>query len=436
MDNDEQALDSAQEKLLAGDREGAMKIATALLEQDEARLDAAWLLTEALASDRAMVAVDAARRLVDAYTRRGDLPMAIVGARAAGAAGADVEVLHAELAEVFGKGSARVADVAPAPPPLPGAAPALDELAKLAGDALLDRAEQALESFLMFEDPVAERAKVPALPLFGALEAEPLAKLMAAFEVKSYGRGAEVFSAGERGNHAYVVVRGQLEVVRGAGEDETLLAVLGPGAIFGEMALVSDAPRAAGVRAKEPTILLVVARDALESVAKDAPVVGTELSGFCRNRMVSNLMRHGALLRSVDPAKRPELMRRFKTRYVEAGEVLLEEGSESAGLFLIASGAVEVLSQDADGDQIRVAELGPGDVVGEISLVLRRPANATVRAIHRTVALELLREEFQEILREHPTLLGELYQTATERDEETRSVVAMEALDVEDVVLL
>ena len=40
------------------------------------------------------------------------------------------------------------------------------------------------------------------------------------------------------------------------------------------------------------------------------------------------------------------------------------------------------------------------------------------------------------MIREHPTLLSELYQTATERDEVTRSVVAMEALDVEDIVLL
>jgi cAMP-dependent protein kinase regulator len=75
-------------------------------------------------------------------------------------------------------------------------------------------------------------------------------------------------------------------------------------------------------------------------------------------------------------------------------------------------------------------------VVGEISLLLRRPATADVHAIHRTVALELTRERFQAAIREHTTLLSELYELATQRDEETRSVVAQEALDVEDVVLL
>jgi cAMP-dependent protein kinase regulator len=97
---------------------------------------------------------------------------------------------------------------------------------------------------------------------------------------------------------------------------------------------------------------------------------------------------------------------------------------------------VEVVGKDADGDELRIAELGPGDVVGEISLVLRRPANATVRALHPTVALELTRDELHKVIKAHPTLLAQLYELATQREEETRSVVAQEAFDVEDVVLL
>jgi CRP-like cAMP-binding protein len=91
---------------------------------------------------------------------------------------------------------------------------------------------------------------------------------------------------------------------------------------------------------------------------------------------------------------------------------------------------------DGDGDRVVLAQLGPGDVVGEISLVLRRPATADVVAAHTTVALALTQERFQAAIKEHPALLGELYELATRREEETRSVVAQEALDVSDVVLL
>jgi cAMP-dependent protein kinase regulator len=75
-------------------------------------------------------------------------------------------------------------------------------------------------------------------------------------------------------------------------------------------------------------------------------------------------------------------------------------------------------------------------VVGEISLVLRRPATADVVAVHTTVALELTRDAFHAAIREHPGLLQQLYEVATSREEETRSVVAREALDVSDNVLL
>jgi len=116
--------------------------------------------------------------------------------------------------------------------------------------------------------------------------------------------------------------------------------------------------------------------------------------------------------------------------------VVLRKGEEAAGLLLIATGGVLVSSQDSEGDRIVLAELGPGDVVGEISLVLRKPASADVVAEHPTVALELKRDEFMDAIRRHPALLAELYELATKREEETRSVVAQEALDVDDIVLV
>jgi CRP-like cAMP-binding protein len=59
-----------------------------------------------------------------------------------------------------------------------------------------------------------------------------------------------------------------------------------------------------------------------------------------------------------------------------------------------------------------------------------------VVARHPTVALRLARERFQQAIEEHPGLLGQLYDLATRRDDETRSVVAQQALDADDVVLL
>jgi len=415
------ALDEAWAAWVDGRADDAIRGALAILEADPSQDPAAALLATALAAEDDAHR-GAASSLVDVFIDRGDLPRAVALAKVAGD-GLD------RVAEAFGEGSARVADVPVQPPPLP---PKSVERPTEAGAALRARAAQRLA-----ERPAAAgERRVARYPLFGDLAPPALEALLEAFEVRALPAGAVVVGEGDEGAEAFVVVRGHLDASRGQGEGATVLAHLGPGAIFGEMALVSGAPRAASVTANEPVQLLVGAVDALEAAAKASPVIGAQLSAFCRARMVSNLVRHSQILGAVEPAERDSLVGRFSPVTFEAGDALVTREQESDGLFLIASGRVRVTHPDEDGDELVVAELGPGDVVGEIGLVLRRPATADVVATHHTVALRLTRDEFQDAIKEHPGLLGELYDLATKRDEETQTVVAQEALDVEDVILL
>jgi hypothetical protein len=62
--------------------------------------------------------------------------------------------------------------------------------------------------------------------------------------------GEVIFRQGDHGDLVYTIVRGEVEVIREEENgDERLLARMGPGEYFGEMALISDAPRTATVRA-------------------------------------------------------------------------------------------------------------------------------------------------------------------------------------------
>ncbi len=437
-------LDRAWAHAFAGENEDALRAGIAMVEADPLQLQAVLVLAHALVAEgRTFAVADAAEKLADAYVRRGDLPSAVVAAKLADDAGGEGGKVRRRIAEVFGKGSKRIADVAPVPPALPGTPTVDAKLAALKDAPLFERAEKALATFVRAKD-VVEDGEVPALPLFSALAPKPLARLLGAMSVRALVTGERAIEQATEGNEAFVVVHGILRAERvpmkadraTMSEPPTVLAVLGPGAIVGEMALVSDAPRAAAVIAQEPCEVLVIGRPELEAIAKDEPAIGHELGEFCRARMIANLVRHSIILRAVPPADREALMSRFATKTFAPGETLVAEGSESQGLFVIASGTVRVTKKDADGETMVLAELGPGDVVGEIGIVLRRPATATVRALSAAVAMELTRAGFAEAIREHPTLLGELYQLATEREEETRSVVGQEVLDVGDVVLL
>lgn len=432
------SLDRAWALRLGGDGEGALRLAASILLQNPAELGAGALCVRLLLdADRAVAAGEVCDALVARYTARGDLPGACYAANLALEAGGYTPEALRTIASAFGKGSPRLSDGAVKPPPFPSEVQVAPHFAKVSGEALLDAVEKALAHFKAQKPADTLDGPLPKLPLFSELPAEVLQRFLGALEVRELAAGRYLAQEGEPGDEAFILVRGLLNVVRGVGgPSPALLASLGPGAIFGEMALVSAAPRAASVVAVEPAVVLSISRPHLEGLSTQDPAIGRELGAFCHRRMVSNLMRHSAVLSAVSPAERGTLMARFRPHHFATGDRLVRNGEPNASLLLIASGTVEVRSVDGDGDRVVIAQLGPGEVVGEISLVLRRPATADVVALHPTVALELTATEFQDAIRSHPELLRELYELALHRDDETRSVVAQQALDVSDVVLV
>lgn len=86
--------------------------------------------------------------------------------------------------------------------------------------------------------------------------------------------GETILVEGEMGNNAYLIQSGQVEVFSKSNDREIILGQMGPGQIFGEMALVFDAPRSASVRATEHCNLIVVTRAVLkEKIARSDSTV-------------------------------------------------------------------------------------------------------------------------------------------------------------------
>jgi sigma-B regulation protein RsbU (phosphoserine phosphatase) len=75
----------------------------------------------------------------------------------------------------------------------------------------------------------------------------------------------------------YVVVEGQVEIVKSLGEDEVQLDVRGPGGFFGEMALIESAPRSATVRTLEPCRLLEVDEAVFDQLLANNPVAALDM---------------------------------------------------------------------------------------------------------------------------------------------------------------
>ncbi len=76
--------------------------------------------------------------------------------------------------------------------------------------------------------------------------------------------GTVIVSEGDPGEHAYIVTRGHCEVYRTIGGERQVLRRLGPGAVFGETAILGSAPRMASVVALTDVTTLVLTRELLE----------------------------------------------------------------------------------------------------------------------------------------------------------------------------
>lgn len=100
-------------------------------------------------------------------------------------------------------------------------------------------------------------AVISSSPLFEMLSSSELAHLAELAEQRRYTAGEPVFEEGELGDSLYVIVQGEVEVVRrdGAGEARPL-SVLGPPSFFGEMSVIDKEYRSATVRARTEAVLL------------------------------------------------------------------------------------------------------------------------------------------------------------------------------------
>ena len=99
------------------------------------------------------------------------------------------------------------------------------------------------------------------IPLFTGLSPDDLARLSQLIEVVDLAAGEELFTEGSRGDRAFVIKAGVIEILKAAPEGDILLDTHGPGVIIGEMALLHDLPRNATARARSDSILLAISRE-------------------------------------------------------------------------------------------------------------------------------------------------------------------------------
>ena len=111
-----------------------------------------------------------------------------------------------------------------------------------------------------------------------------------------------------------------------------------------------------------------------------------------------------------DARRRAALTEWFARRDVQAGEILVEQGAPSDGLYVVASGSLTAWLEQPEGGPIRLESVGPGRVLGELGFFLGTTRSASVVADEESIVCCLSREAFERMRVEAPDAALALHQ--------------------------
>jgi cAMP-dependent protein kinase regulator len=127
----------------------------------------------------------------------------------------------------------------------------------------------------------------------------------------------------------------------------------------------------------------------------------------------SELAPSGGITPALDKAP-AALVGRFEFRDLAPGTSLITQGEAVSTLLVVLAGGCDVVFHEG-GAERPVALLGPGDLVGAVSLLERKPADVSVRTRTRVWALAMSPTTFREVIVTYPTVLIHVGEVAQQR---------------------
>jgi len=121
--------------------------------------------------------------------------------------------------------------------------------------------------------------------MFEDLDQRSLEAIANAAVEQRYETGQEIVRQGDTGVGAFIIRSGKVDIVQDRDGKEQKIATLGPGEVFGEMALLDEFPRSATARAVEPTTALGIQRWHFRGILESHPQIALALLPMLTRRI-------------------------------------------------------------------------------------------------------------------------------------------------------
>lgn len=114
------------------------------------------------------------------------------------------------------------------------------------------------------------------------------------------------------------------------------------------------------------------------------------------------------------------VLKHFKKYTYQKNKPVINEGEPGKAFFIIHTGKVKVLKKKALWMKQELAQLGPGDFFGEMSLISDQFATATIIPVENTDIFVLMKSDFDDVLLKNPGLATEMQKISEKRRFDTR----------------
>ncbi len=271
---------------------------------------------------------------------------------------------------------------------------------------LLAHLSEGLRARLGPEDEQLAIERLQALPIFASLDLTILKAVAERLMLQHVPGHEVVYTEGSPGDALYLIDAGRVEIVSNVSRRGEVLARLGSGGFFGEMALLTGRSRTTGVRTAEATNLWVLYRSDFDELLARHPALSQALSRTLSERLGQAGGAFGAKhLRQIDlfagltSEQLSEVADRLIPARYSSGEVVYREGDAGDRLYLVETGAVRLSNRQGG-----AVTIGGGDFFGESSLLTGESHRVTAVADGNTDIWELSREDFEALALKFPVL--------------------------------
>jgi putative peptide zinc metalloprotease protein len=233
------------------------------------------------------------------------------------------------------------------------------------------------------------------VPLFVSCSTEELDVVAAALQRERFARSEVILRQGDPGDKFYIIEHGKVTVWQTDDEGiERKVDELGAGQYFGEVALVSQAPRNATVRAETPLVLFSLGQEEFDRLVRQYVDLAQNVNQSVKH---SWILRGMPIFDGLDGYELDQLAGQLKPETYQAGQVLFHEGDPGDRFYIVESGQL-VVTRSVNGKTVELSRRGSGDYLGEIALLQNCPRTATITCATECALLSLEAEYFQALI--------------------------------------